>query len=91
MIYSSITDSSASSRDAETYERADNVCVKCLLAGVKFEPNVTLFCRKSELCRNFALFGVIFLKITFWMFMSLFGIFFHYLGLLGFLQYFIAN
>ena len=28
------------------------------LARVKFVPNFTLFCRKSELCRDFALFGV---------------------------------
>ena len=52
---------SAISRDAETYEHANNVCVKCLLAGVKFEPNFTLFWVKSELCRDLTLFGVIFL------------------------------
>ena len=44
--------------DGKTYERANNVCVKCFLARVKFEPNFTLFCRKRELCRDFALFGV---------------------------------
>ena len=38
------------------YERANNVRVKCFLARVKFYPNFTLFCRKSELCRNFSLF-----------------------------------
>ena len=48
-------------RDAKTYERANNVRVKYFLAGVKFEPNCTLFCRKSELCRDFTLFGVFFL------------------------------
>ena len=44
----------------KTYERANNVCVKCLLAWVKFEPISTLVCCKSELCRDFGLFGVIF-------------------------------
>ena len=50
----------AQTRDTKTYERVNNVRVKCFLAGVKFDPNCTLFCRKSELCRDFALFGGIF-------------------------------
>ena len=50
-------------RDAKTYERANNVRVKCFLSRVKFNPNFTLFCRKSELCRDFDFFRVIFLHI----------------------------
>ena len=34
-------------------------CVKCFLSGVKFEPNFTLFCCKSELCRDLALFVIV--------------------------------
>ena len=67
-------------RDAKTCERANNVRVKCFLSGVKFELNFTLFCRKSKLCRDFALFGLIFwhileLDVTFWHFFALFGSF----------------
>ena len=46
-------------RDGKTYKRTNNVCVNFFLARVKSVPNFTLFCRKSELCRDFALFGVI--------------------------------
>ena len=67
-------------RDAKTYEWANNVCVKCFLAWVKYEPNFTLFCCKSELCHDFSLFGGIFwhileLYIIFWFFCELFGSF----------------
>ena len=47
----------------KTYERANNVHVKCFLSRVKFGPNFTLFCRKSELCRDFAHLGVFFLAL----------------------------
>ena len=46
-------------RDGKTYKRASNACVNFFLGRVKYVPNFTLFCRKSELCRNFALLGVI--------------------------------
>ena len=57
-------------RDAKTYEHANIVHVK---SRVKFEPNFTQFGRKSELCPNLALFGVIFwhmleIDATFWHF-----------------------
>ena len=41
------------------YKCANNVRVKCFQSWFKFEPNFMLFCRKSKLCRDFALFGVI--------------------------------
>ena len=47
------------SRDGKTFQRASNAGVNFFLAGVKCVPNFTLFCCKSELCRDFALFGVI--------------------------------
>ena len=40
------------------FQRASNAGVKFFLARVKFVSNFTLFCRKSELSRNFVLFGV---------------------------------
>ena len=60
-------------------QRCKNVrtCKQCLckmfLAWVKFYQNFTLFCRKSELCPNFVLFGGIFwhileLNFSFWLF-----------------------
>ena len=80
-----ITERISRSEMQKTYERANNVHVKCFLSRVKFEPNFTLFCRKSELCRDFAHLGVIFqhfleIDVTFWYF------FVHYLGLLGLLR-----
>ena len=41
------------------FQRASNAGVNFFLARVKCVPNFTLFCCNSELCRNFALFGVI--------------------------------
>ena len=41
-------------RNGKTYERASNACVKNFLAWIKSVPNFTMFCRKNELCRNFA-------------------------------------
>ena len=46
-------------RDGKTFQRASNADVNFFLARVKCVPNLTLFCCKSELCRDFALFGVI--------------------------------
>ena len=48
-----------SRRDGKTFQRASNAGVNCFLPRVKCVPNFTLFCCKSELCCNFALFGVI--------------------------------
>ena len=45
-------------RDGKMFQRASNAGVNFFLARVKFVPNFTLFCHKSELCRDFALFGV---------------------------------
>ena len=45
------------SRDGKMFPRASNAGVNFLLARVKFVPNFTLFCRKSELCHDFALLG----------------------------------
>ena len=47
------------SRDVKMYKRANNACVNFFLAWVKYVPNCRLFCRKSELCCDFTLFGVI--------------------------------
>ena len=69
------------------FQRASNAGVHFFLARVKFVPNFTLFYRKSELCRDFALLGgilkhilelyVIFFAFfwAFWNLMLLFGIF----------------
>ena len=46
-------------RDGKTFQRASNAGVNFFLARVKCVPNFTLFCCKSELCRDFAVFGVI--------------------------------
>ena len=46
-------------RDGKTYERASNACVKMFIVWVKSVTNSTLFGRESELCCDFALFGVI--------------------------------
>ena len=35
-------------RDAKTYKRANNVCVKKILSRVKSLENFTQFCRESE-------------------------------------------
>ena len=45
-------------RDRKTFQRASNAGAFFFLARVKFVPNFTLFCRKSELGCNFALFGL---------------------------------
>ena len=45
-------------RDGKTYKRASNACVNFFLGWVKYVPNLTLFCRISELSCDFALFGV---------------------------------
>ena len=45
-------------RDGKTYKRESNTCLNLFLAWVKSVPNCKLFCRKSRLCRNFALFWV---------------------------------
>ena len=50
----------STSRDAKMYECANNVSVKIFLLWVKILPNFMLFCCKSELCCDFALFGCIF-------------------------------
>ena len=41
------------------YKHASNACVIFFLAWLKYVANFALFCRKSELRCNFALFGVI--------------------------------
>ena len=43
----------------KTYERASNAHVNFFLAHVKSVPNFTLFCRKNELCCDFAFCRVI--------------------------------
>ena len=67
-------------RDSKTYDRADNVYVKYLLARVKFKQSFTLFC---ELCHKFALFGCHFLFCTFWKFMLHFCVFSSLFGSFG--------
>ena len=47
----------------KTYERASNACVDFFIVWVKSVTKSTLFCRKSELCRDFALFGVILMAL----------------------------
>ena len=42
------------------YKRASNTCVNFVIVLVKSVTNSTFFCHKSELFRDFALFGVIF-------------------------------
>ena len=44
-------------RDGKTYKRASNACVIFFFALVKSVPSLKLFCRQSELCHGFALFG----------------------------------
>ena len=86
------------------FQRASNTGVHFLLARVKFVPTFSLFCRKSELCRNFALFGGIFfvhfgtLCYFFAFFSAHFGtlcyflaFFLHYLGLFGLLSCYVVN
>ena len=46
-------------RDRKTFQRASNAGSNFFLVRVKCVPNFTLSCRKSELCCNFAPFGVI--------------------------------
>ena len=46
-------------RDGKTYKRASNACVYFFIVWVKSVTNSTLFCHESELCCNFAFFGVI--------------------------------
>ena len=46
-------------RDGKSYEHASNACVNFFLSRVKSVPNFTLFCRKNEVFRNFALCSVI--------------------------------
>ena len=46
-------------RVGKTFQRASNAGVNFFLAQVKCVPNFTLFCCKSELCCDFALFWVI--------------------------------
>ena len=43
-------------RNANTYKRANNICVKKILSLVKSLQNFTLFCRESEQVCNFAFF-----------------------------------
>ena len=43
-------------RDGKTYKRASYACVNFFLGFVKYVPNFTLFCCKSELCRDFSFF-----------------------------------
>ena len=62
------------SRDAKTYERANNVCVKKILYRVNSLKNFTLFCQESEYCRACEIFGRICWHI-FFLFMLLFCIF----------------
>ena len=71
------------------FQCSSNAGVNFLQALVTFVPNFTLFCRKSELCHDFAFFGSIFwhsleICVTFWVFS-------HYLGLFGILRCFVAN
>ena len=46
-------------RDGKTYECASNARVNFFIVWVKSVTSFTLFCRKWELCCDFALFGVI--------------------------------
>ena len=46
-------------RDGKTYERASNAHVNFIIVWIKSVTDSTLFCRESELCCDFALFGVI--------------------------------
>ena len=48
----------------KTYKRASNACVNFILGWVKYESNFTPFCRESELCRDFAFFGVILMAFS---------------------------
>ena len=45
-------------REGKTFQRGSNAGVNFFLAQVKCGPNFTLFCCKSELCRDFTLFWV---------------------------------
>ena len=67
-------------RDGKTYKRAINNGVKKILSRVKSLQNCTLFCRESESCRDFMLFGGTFwhilkLNVTFWHFYALLLVF----------------
>ena len=85
------------------FQRASNAGVNFFLARVIFVPNLTLFCRKSELCHDFALLGGIFehileLYVTFLHFFAYFetlcyflAFILHYLGLFGLLRCFVVN
>ena len=52
------------SRDGKMYKRASNACVHFIIVWVKSVTNSMLLCRKSDLCCNFALFGVIHMAFT---------------------------
>ena len=54
-----MTGTDVTGRDGKTFQRASNAGVNFFLARVKWVPNFTLFCCKSELCCDFALFLVI--------------------------------
>ena len=69
-------------RDGKTYQHGNNVGVIFVLARVKSVPNFTLFCCENELCRNFAIFVVIFCCCHF---IAFNGTLWHLLELLWFL------
>ena len=64
-------------RDGKTYKRAGNACVIFFLARVKSVPNFTVFCWKSEECRNYALLSSYFGK-----FVTIYGALWYFLALL---------
>ena len=69
------------------FQCASNAGVNFFLARVKFVPNFTLFCCKSELCRDFAFLGGIFF-CTFGTLCYFFCIFFaHFATLCYFLAF----
>ena len=67
--------------DGKTFKRASNACVNFFLARVKSVPNFTVFCCKSEGCRNFAFFLYFFAGIL-WIFTARYGTFWHFHGTL---------
>ena len=68
----------------KTVRTSEQCLCKIFPISGKILPKFYAVCRKSELCCNFALFGVIF--GTFWKLTLLFWHFLHYLSLLGLLH-----
>ena len=57
----------------EKHSSVSNACVNNFLAEVKSVPNFTVFCRKSEKCRNFSL--LLSFSGKLWLFMAIYGTF----------------